>query len=337
MNNGALKDPIVLSIEDAMESFLHLKEELLPVGFKRWKEFGAPNGAPGQTSHHPGVKQHELYGWLLAMHFLAALELVAAFASGDRREDLIEATLATSTEKFPPIHGSTIDSSLYSLFYGAETMNQVHCWTTYDPILNNDLKDLVVSGSVGENLDIMLPRGAQLYNKGWVLDLSQSEKNAKLKLHRYGGLGYIDSKKAYYGIYSSGQLELFLPCIGRGDVLQRMQTSSILANECFRSVVVCEVNEKHTGSECDMMTDLSFHVGGIKSEDIKPVDVKWASYWGRNICLRVGVPSKSLIEPNHRSNGDVQAGISFAISVASTSVMLRTGPCSISHIISQQS
>jgi len=354
VDNGALKDPIVLSMEDAIESFLHLKEDLLPIGFQEWRKFGAPKGSPGQTSHHPGVKQHESYGWLLTMHFIAVLELVAVFASKDGIANAFSPTDAKEDSNMmlpAPIHGNNVAPKLFSLFYGYDTkhalaskqmswkMNQVHCRTTYAPILNNNLQDIVVSGIVGDDRDIMRPRGAQLYNKGWVLDLGESEKNAKKKLERYGGLGYIDSKKAYYGIYASGQLELFLPCIGRDDILKKMQTSAeeTPARECFHNVVVCEVNEKHTGKECNLEKDLSFLMGDFKSEEIELINAVGPSYWGRNICLRIGIPSESkLSKAEEKLNGDSNIGVSLTITVASTSVILRSGPCSISHVVWEQ-
>ena len=337
----------MLSIEDAIDNFLHVKEDLLPLGFREWRKFGAPKGSPGQTSHHPGVKEHELYGWLLTMHFLAVLELVAFLVSkgDDVLNELAKKHLPNEQHLLPaPIHGANIaPSELHSLFYGQSTnkqsswkMNPVHCRTTYDPILKNNLNDILVSGvTTGQDLNIMLPRGPQLYNKGWVLDLGQGEKTAKRKLDRYGGLGYVDSKKAYYGIKSSGPLEMFLPCIGRDDILHKMQLPSreVLAHNCFQNVLICEVNDKHTtGKECNLNNDLSFVVGDAKSRNIQSVNATGAFYWGRNICIRIGIPEEAKLSSR---NGSV--GLYLTISVESTSVMIRTGPCSISHVVWEQS
>lgn len=354
-----MKDPIMLGIDDAMEKFLSLKEDVLPIGFREWRKFGAPMGAPGQSPHHPGVKEHKLLGWLLAMHFLAALELVAFVELNAEKEDvhknyLIKEHYRLDHSSLPaPVHGENVaPSNLLSLFYGTQDasksadsmswkMNPVHCRTTYDPILNNSLQNIVVDGSLGEELNVMLPKGAQLFNKGWVLDLGKNEKNAKKKLERFGGLGYIDSKKAYYGIYASGPLELFLPCLDRNDLHLKMQASSeeqqIRADECFKNLVICEVNEKHTSQECDLHRDLSFRVGGIIAEDAQSVNATGTSYWGRNICLRVPIPDKTVLSKRHDpSNNAPQIGISFEISVASTSVIIHTGPCSVSHVIWEQ-
>lgn len=296
------------------------------------------------------MKEHELYGWLIAMYFLAVLELVAFVLSNERHNDTLLNTVAkegplTARHFLPaPIHGKNIaPPELFSLFYGTFAsngwqMNPIHCRTTYDPILKNNLHNVVVSGTSGEDLNIMLPRGAQLYNKGWVLDLGDGEKKAKKKLERFGGLGYIDQKTAYYGIHSSGPLDLFLPCIGRDDIVQIIQDSSdeVLARDCFQNVVVCEVNEKHTRQECNLNNDLSFRVGSIKSHDVKPVNATGAFYWGRNICIRVDIPSESVLSKREsKTKEGFDIGISLRI-VANKSVILRSGPCSISHLIWEQ-
>lgn len=353
---GVLTDPIVLSIEDAVESFNNLKEDLKPVGFQEWRKFGAPKGAPGQASHHPGVKEHRLYGWLLTMHFISALEVVAFILSTEKTDELIQAIadeISTSKLRFlpAPIYGETIypmESS--SLFYGHDTstesenksmlswkMNEVHCWTTFDPTLKHNLRDITVSGYVGDDLDIMLPRGAQLYNQGWVLDIGEKEKTAKRTLARFGTLGYIDSKKAFYGVHASGQLSLFLPCIGRDNILHRLQTSSneIPARECFQNVAVCEVNEKLSSDKaCNINEDLAFEVGGSMSLITKPINSTGARYWGRNICVLVEIPPHSVISARNSEIREI--GLQIDISVKSTTVMIQSGPCSISHVIWEQ-
>ena len=298
------------------------------------------------------MKEHELYGCLLTMHYITVLELVAFYISNsEQHNDTFLSAVANEESHVEqhllpePLLGKNVaPSALHSLFYGQVTksswkMNPIHCRTTYDPILKHNLRDVVVSGVTGEDLDIMLPRGAQLYNKGWALDLGEGEKKAKKKLERYGGLGYIDSKKAYYGIPASGKLNLFLPCKGRDDILQRMHSTSekISARECFRNIVVCEVNDKHTtGKECDLNSDISFVVGGAESRNIEPVNATGAFYWGRNICVRVDIPSEAMLTKEESKNG-FDIGTSLSISVTSTSVMIRTGACSVSHIVYEQS
>ncbi len=344
---GFLKDPVVLSIEDAMKEFETLSEDVLPIGLREWRKFGAPKGAPGQAPHHPGVKEHELLGWLLAMHFLASLELVAGDLVMDAKvdeEDLHDFIMPA------PLHSKNINPPyLASLFYGTEVslnnatlmsweMGPVHCRTTYDPILYGKLQDVVLSGSIGEDLDVMLPKGAQFYKKGWVLDLGKSEKLAKKKLDRYGGLGYIDSKKAYYGLYGSRSLEVFIPCFGRDDISQSMEKRDDLtsrARDCFKHLVVCEVNDKHTtGQACRLDRDVSFRVGGVLSDFVTPINATGTLYWGRNICFNVDIPAESFM--NELGGEKKETGILIEISVMTTSVVSNAVPCSLSHIIWQQ-
>lgn len=353
VDDGTIKDPIVLSIEDAMQSFLSLSEDILPTGFHEWRKFGAPKESPGQTSHHPGVKEHELIGWLLAMHFLAALELVSFILSLEEYDGKQIPTTTNRNSLPSPIHGSAVSPNLHSLFYGHETrtfrddgsaswkLNSVHCRTTYDPILTNKLQDIVVGGSVGEDLDIMLPKGAQMYNSGWVLDMGESEKKAKRTLERFGGLGFVDSKKAYYGIRASGPLELFVPCDGREDIAQQMlgPQLSLPASTCFRTLVVCEVNEKHvTGQECNLDSDLSFNIGGIPVERVHPINATGTQYWGRNICISIDIPAESTLSKRHRKvdEGKLDVGLSVGISVTNIGITYRSGPCSISHFVWEQ-
>ena len=137
------------------------------------------------------VKEHELYGWLLTMHFVAVLELVAYFISHES-DNLMKGLLIDDQKLLPqPIHGRNISpSDVFSLFYGQPTsdqmsspwkMNQIHCRTSFDPILKNNLRDIIVSGVTTEDVDIMLPKGAKMYNKGWVLDLGDGERKAILR------------------------------------------------------------------------------------------------------------------------------------------------------------
>ncbi|KAL7551664.1 hypothetical protein ACHAWF_014848 [Thalassiosira exigua] len=344
---GVLKDPVVMSIETLIEPFLQIPDEKLPIGLRGLRgpeRFGAPKGAPGQSTHHPGVKEHELYGWLLAMHFIAALELVAFFDSDGQLGNLLPSFVESELDwiKLPaPLYGGNVAlSELSTLFYGYDTMsntrkplswqmNQIHCRTSFDPILKNNLHDIIISGTTGEDVDLLFPK-ARLYTRGWVLDLGQSEKKAKKNLDLFD-LGYIDSKKAYYGIKASGPLELFLPCEGWKNLSEHR-----LAAECFRNVVVCEVNEKHVGEECDLSTDLSFVVSGVQSQNVKYVNATGSFYWGRPICLRVGIPPNSVLTKKKNKAGGFDIGINLLISVAKSSVTLRTGPCSISHVVWEQ-
>jgi hypothetical protein len=182
---GAIHDPVVLHSDPAVKPFLDRKEAFRPIGFQNWRKFGSPPGAPGQALHHPAVKEHEMLGWLLAIHFLSALELVAASFDNTTEATLQftcpsqeEEQLARSTTYLlpPPVTvNATTMEEWSSIFFGVPQsatdpmtalnrmwkMNPVYCRTTFDPIVDqvSSLTSIVVAGSVGEDLDPMLPKG----------------------------------------------------------------------------------------------------------------------------------------------------------------------------------
>lgn len=44
VNNGLLKDPIIVHTDPAAEPFLREDESARPPGFQKWRVFGAPKG-----------------------------------------------------------------------------------------------------------------------------------------------------------------------------------------------------------------------------------------------------------------------------------------------------
>jgi hypothetical protein len=184
---GAIHDPVVLHSEPAVKPFLDRKEAFRPIGFQNWRKFGSPPGAPGQALHHPAVKEHEMLGWLLAIHFLSALELVAA-SLDNTREAALQFTCPPRAEEghltnylLPPpvtVNVTTMEE-WSSIFFGVPQsstqadsitglnqiwkMNPIHCRTSYDPIVDqsSSLTSIVVAGSVGEDMDPMLPKGKE--------------------------------------------------------------------------------------------------------------------------------------------------------------------------------
>lgn len=318
-----LLDPVVMHTEPASDPFLSIEETFRPSGFQEWRKFGAPPDAPGQAAHHPGVKEHELIGWILGMHFLAALEL---FVASQKDESLLQ---CVETQRLPmPRPLST--NSTNSLLFGVESnsngweMNKVNCMTSYEPIVTGNLSDAIVSGTTADGVDILMAKGAMYYTKGWVLDLSEGERLAKRQLDRYGGLGFLDSKKAYYGIFASGPLELFLP--SRGAV-------NDLAATTIKSLVLCEVNEKHRSEEsCKLEKQLGFVVGGANATHVTSVDAPGTLYLGHKLCLDVGIAQDARLSVH---NGLV--GLILQISVIDKHIYKKERACSISHIVWEES
>lgn len=301
-------DAVTLHSEPAAEPYLELPDAFRPKGFMEWRKFGAPKGAPGQALHHPAVAEHQLMAYLLAIHYLAALEIMVFQQELDdtmKDHPLYLSCPAPIEEKSlpPPWTWNTDfvsgkEHPWQSTFVGDATndwqMTDMACRTSFEPIEQGNLTPLVVAGSQGEDLDILKPRSKMFYNKGWTLDLAHEEKQAKKNLLRYGGLGFIDSKKAYYGIEMSGWLRLLLP-IDQADAHVEPDKT---AKEWFRSVILCEVNDKTTsgyhmdkGPRCKMDKDVEYWVGGVNvTASAKPIDAGGALYLGKKVCIHLPVP-----------------------------------------------
>jgi hypothetical protein len=153
------------------------------------------------------------------------------------------------------------------------------------------------------------------------MDLGEAEKKAKLKLERYGGLGYQDVKKSYYGIKASGALRLLLP---HGSIKRELKDTDD-ALYWFKSLVVCEVNERRGGGECILEQDVQFVVGGIIATNVRYIDEEGVSYLGKKICVTVDIPLNARVTPS--------GSLTVDISVLSNKVTLKTGACSVSHVV----
>jgi hypothetical protein len=332
------------------------------MGFQDWRKFGAPPGSPGQVSHHPGVKEHEFIAWLLTMHFLSVLELMVGLG-----DDLVCPSAEPET---PPMDASVplrrplameatqqnLTKPWNSIFFGERSahnadqwvMNSVHCRTTFEPTVRGTkggLSELIVIGSIGENLNVMLPKSNMYYNRGWVLDLSETEKKAKRKLDLFGGLGFIDSKKAYYGLFTSGALRLLLPYTG-----PQSPKVGDLASTYYKSVVVCEVNEKREFGACNTPEDVSFTVGGVNATSAV---VDRTTFMGKKICVYIEVPEtarlttrvvikeqyakpSSLLPPDtteEERERDAAVGLEVQIKVINKHIMSTGKACSVSHVV----
>jgi len=323
---GALHDPIVIHTDPATEPFLEMEEQSRPIGFQKWREFGAPPTAPGKSRHHPAKREHEFIGWLIAMHFLSALELLAA-------SDLGVFELTEIPKAFIPAPVYPIESPISPLLYGRNTnekwtMDRASCRTSFDPILGGNLEELVISNNVHASLDVMLPKGAMLYNTGWVLDLGDAEKMAKQQLARFGGLGFVDSKKAYYGVHASGTIRFFLP---------RNEEKS--TETPMSSVILCESNEKRDAMACNLENDVKYSIGGVDATDVKSIDATGFSYLGKNICVHMTVPTgaKSTTKGDAMNDASVKDaksdGFALEVTVRNPRIRKKEQACNVSHII----
>jgi hypothetical protein len=338
---GILPDPLALGGKDAVESkLLALPENDRPVGLQKWDEWGAPKGAPGQSPWHAKKREHELMAWMLAMRMLDALDVALNMMENDANwrtpilvllEEQQKLNLAEVVVLPPPItdvSGTHVPSLLHGIALTTKEwhLSRISCRTSFLPTISGDLTSIVESGVTSHDADMLQPRDDALFNGGWVMDVGKLERDTKLKVQTFGGLGYIDMKTALYGIPSSGTLKFWLPYEGSSIPIENAR-----AVEYYNVVVVCEVNEKRGDKECNMISDLEFQVGDAivpRGDVVQVKDV--ASYLKKDICVRVMIPTEAKISLKHGSSG---FGLSLAVRVVGNAVSRENGPCSISHVI----
>jgi hypothetical protein len=202
-----LIDSIAVGRSEVVEKkFFELKEEDKPEGFRDWDTWGAPIGSPGQSSWHPKYKEHEMIGWMIAMHFLdvikeAILMLESDMVDIDKEKHsklnlLPKPVSNVKTNEGPNspnqiLYGIPLDDSDPD---GLWHMDPVSCRTSFLPNINGSLNDIVISG-VAQNVgDDLQSRDDAQYSSGWVLDVGKVERETKRKGLKYGGFGYIDMK-----------------------------------------------------------------------------------------------------------------------------------------------
>ena len=347
---GAMSDTLVVNLESAMTLFKDFDDSIMPEGLKDWNSFSAPAGSPGKTRSNLSEKQHELMGNVLGMYFLAASELVVAelngllpkgsFAIGpSSKPDFKHYYLPPPQSPEDPYdHVSQNTTVMFGVPATADLrwyMNDVHCMTTFDPIVYGSLQDNVISGSDAEDMDLMLPKGPMIYNKNWIMDLGTVTKNLVRTMLKFD-LGFQDSRKAYFGVEPSGNLTIFIPYNSDRSVTKEKKEDP---REAIKSVIVCEANER---SSCKIDEDMSFLLGGFPTTP-RIIDANGASYSGRKLCVSFDIPDSTKWSPRRaKKSGNLlrkneeQLGIELSISVANNRIMWKNGPCSISHVIWEQ-
>lgn len=338
-----LQDPVVLHTGPAIKPFLERSDAHNPVGFQEWRKFGAPEGAPGQALHHPALKEHELMGWMLAMHFLTALEYMESRTADDFKCPVRSSITALP----PPVTGHNTTTYDGILFGHSQTntdkwrMNPIHCRTTFQPLINGDLTELVVSGTTAEDLDIALPKSQMYYNRGWTYDLSDEERQMKRKLSLYENeLGFVDSKEAYYGIFESPLMQVLVPYTATGN--ETLPHVGQKASDWFESIVVCQVHEKRGPTACNTGSDVAFTVGGANATFYMMKDTG-TLYLGKPVCAKISIPANATLtshntlasSPEQHVKID-QVGLLLAINVTNTRIAHINQACSVSHIVWEQ-
>jgi hypothetical protein len=378
-----LQDPVTIHTDNLAQPFLAIEEQFRPLGYQRWREFGAPKGAPGQAAHHPAVQEHKLNGWILAMHLISALEYMMIMTSGEHQlsheswcpplfheknlSKTDSTTLRSPVTLPPPVSGKIVNDTKIqydSFLFGKPTkqdkerwvMDPIKCRTSFQPKISGDLTEIVVNGTIAEDLELTLPKSQLYYNNGWTYDLSESEKAAKRKLSLYpDGLGFRDSKEAYYGIYESPKMTLLLPYEWtQQNSKTKAQKPSFgdLASDWYESVILCQVNDKtladNNPDACTFATDIGLLIGGVNvtSNTTKMIHTMGSIYLGKPVCKHVKIPPNArltshneLLSENERATNALkkdQVGLLVEIYVSNPHIVHINQACSISHVIWQE-
>ena len=321
IDSNLLRDGICVGMaKDAVPNLKTiLSDSNVPLGFQNWDEFGAPPNCPGRGNWHPKMMEHELIGWMIAMYFVDAVELaqqIMAKHPNDWQTMHISSTPANDMWQFPPpLTMSSLPENnnvaVTNLLYGHVdptkshfTMNHVSCRTNFLPAIDAEkvLSSIIVDGfntdTSSEN--IMTPRADDMYEKGWVLDVSNIERDTKVKVEQCGGLGYIDMKISLYGIPSSGTLRLWLPIEsskGHGSIETNREDGNAaqLATNYYSEFIICEANEKRKDGACRLDTDMEYIVGGSATK-LTPTLIHGAGeYLKRPTCVHVGIPEDAVV------------------------------------------
>jgi len=357
---GILHDGILLSRagEVIPKSVLELEDsDSKPVGLHKWDDFGAPQGCPGKSSWHPKKAEHEFLGYVLAMHFVDALERALEMSKSWEEKD----SFLTHTDRLllpkPLMTPADNPEAVTQLLYGHKEegdsekyeLHDLSCRTSFLPAQDHEkvLPSIVVNGLAKskEFEDIMLERPDSLYQTGWVLDVSKIERDTKKKVEKCGGLGYIDMKIALYGTPESGTLRMWLPYEGAKDIGE--ETS---AHHYFDDLILCEANEKRDDFACQLDRDLTITAGGqaVAGQMMNGAGV----YLNRQTCLHVEIPEGAQVtalsdlktssgedlseEDRLRLSPDEDA-IGLVVDLAASSVVTRGhGACCVSHVVWEQ-
>ena len=338
----------------------------LPAGFRDWEEFGAPSGCPGRSSWHPKRQEHALIAWMLAMYFVDAAELAYTITQKNPKwkseyMGYKPTSLAYTAPLEPPPKNS---QAVTELLYGHEDgssyhMKQLSCRTNFLPATDSRsvLSSIVVSGlsptASAEN--IIETRDDAAYAAGWVLDISSTERDTKIKVNKCGGLGYVDMKIALYGIPESGPLRLWLPMEAHSKHHDHdhddHSEDDLEADHWFDELIICEANEKRGGKACKLDADMEYTVGGVVV-DAPTMIVGAGEYLKRKTCVHVGVPNGAKITKLHdvqtldgsaasadarRQLAESDKAVGLIVDIrAKGAVTRKDGACCVSHVVWEQ-
>jgi len=356
VNAGILKDALTVAKADTVidAALLQKPDNEKPSGLQQWDDWGAPARCPGKGSWHPKLREHEFMGWMIAMHFVKALERVAEIQTQTpndwqskyaRMENKAMVTFPDPMST-PPNN----DKSVTEILFGHKgdnhqyQMKALSCRTNFLPATDYDkvLQTLVVSGisNRATAANIMDERPDDIYQEGWALDVSQVERDTKRKVERCGGLGYIDMKIALYGIPESGKLELFLPfeAMPHDHDHDLNSAEHMEAQHWFDGLIICEANDKRPNEACQLDRDIEYVVGGARVASVAMVNGA-GEYLKRKTCVNVGVPEGAKVSRRNiiGTDGSTVDSVGLQVEIAvKGKVTRKDGACCISHVVWEQ-
>jgi hypothetical protein len=355
MDANVTVDPVIIRHSQGAQPFLTMHAMDRPDGLQAWKDFGVTG--PAQSRSLLSLQEHEMIAWMISMHLLAALELVAADESMGGNQVLLSASTKKPAVSLPPPLSK--DFQVFqgrpweSLVRGEYDPNTLHCYTTFDYTIRNaemesvadidndstttaiapNLDELIVGGTIGQDFELLLPKTAMWYTQGWVLDLDATTTRSKLLIKHQSSnfLGFPDWKKAYYGVPQSNALSLFVP-VGTDASLEHAQAAYVVD-----LLVLCESDAVQESTDsCTLRKDVAVTVGG-KLAAIDALDTEIVATFEKQTCIQVLVPPDAILTAHtDTKKASKMFGLPIEIQVTNPKVTWANGPCSVAHVIFQR-
>lgn len=177
-------------------------------------------------------------------------------------------------------------------------------------------------------------------------------KQKKHVIEQFEKGGYPDSKTGYFGVKPSGNLDLFLPYFHDSiSVLEKKepQKQPQVGDSAwlfFETLTICGINQSRGMNSCEMKRDLNIRIDGCNVTDVEYVPGEEVRYLGKELCLAVAIPKEASLSLSPYSNQEISdhdandgvssLGLDVIIFVANPDITIRTGPCSISHVLWEQ-
>jgi hypothetical protein len=327
-------DALIVNDRDAVQPILNSGAP----GLDQYQRFGTDSKV--RLLQLLSVQNHEVIAWLIAMHFLAAMEMAET-------KDLVGIKVASRPTQLPdPMGLFSVRSTPYSSLF-LEHSSRLRCYTSFDltertadmtlmrVLVAPTLSTLVASATVGSDVDLLLPKIAD--GSGWVLDLDTVAKRKKQLTKHNEFYGFPDWKAAYCGVAQSGLLRLILPLDDNQLNAVAPLDDSTLVGRVLTMLVLCSPKAPELNGRCSLSRDTNVTVSGFKT-DLIPLSSKLVDGTDRPSCFQVIIPKQAVVDVlrTEKDNTLKHYGISVEIRVTDHKITQKKGACSISHVIYTQ-